>query len=149
MGTMSVGIGVEAPAERVFEMLCDLEGAPERIDQIIKTEVLTEGPFGVGTRWRETRKMFGKEATEEMEVVSMEPGRSYTVTAASCGSEYVTTLRCVPEGAGRCRVEFEFGWKAVTLGAKLMSPMVFFMKGMLRRCIESDLACIKRAAESG
>ena len=149
MGEMKVGIDVEASAERVFPMLCDLEGAPERIDGISKVEVLTEGPFRVGTRWRETRIMFGKEATEVMEVVSIEPGTSYTVTADSHGTHYETTMACHAQGDGRCRVEFTFGWTPVSMGAKLLSPMAFMMKGMLRKCVEKDLACIKRSAEAG
>jgi len=148
MGSMTVGVDVEAPAGRVFPILCDLEGAPERIEGIKKIEVLTDGPFGVGTRWRETRVMFGKEATEVMEVVAMEPGRSYTVTAGSCGTRYETVMACEPRGADGCRVEFRFGWTPVSLGAKLMSPLGFLMKGMLRKCIADDLADIKRGAEA-
>ncbi len=148
MGSMTMGVDVAAPAERVFPILCDLDGAPERIDGILSVEVLTDGEFGVGTRWRETRKMFGKEATEEMEVVAVDPGRGYTVTAESCGNHYETTMACVPQGDDACRVEFTFGWTPVSLGAKLMSPMMFLMKGVLRKCVEDDLACIKRAAEA-
>lgn len=147
MGTMTMGIDVAAPAERVFPILCDLEGAPERIDAIMKIEVLTDAEFGVGTRWRETRKMFGKEATEEMEIIAVEPGRSYTTSANSCGSHYETVMSCEPRGANGCRVEFRFGWTPVTLGAKLMMPMAFLMKGVMRKCIQQDLECIKRAAE--
>ena len=49
---------IEAPPERVFEVVTDLRGAPERIRGITKMEVLTEGPIGGGTRYRETRIMF-------------------------------------------------------------------------------------------
>jgi len=147
MGSMTVGVDISAPAERVFRMMCDLEKAPERIDDIKKLEVLTEGPFGVGTRWRETRVMFGKEATEEMEVVGVDPGVGYTVRAESHGTKYVTTMACQSKGIDACRVEFTFGWTPVSLFARVMSPLAFLMKGTLRKCLERDLNCLKRAAE--
>src|SRR5690606_37390928 len=86
MPKIEVSRSVNAPPATVFEMLTDLEGAPRRIPAIQKIEMLTPGPVGVGTRFRETRVMFGREASETMEFVAFEPGRSYTVTAFSCGT---------------------------------------------------------------
>jgi hypothetical protein len=62
----------------------DLDGAAERVDGIQKLEKLTDGPVGLGTRFRETRRMFRKEAAEEMEFTAFEPGRSYGVCCDAC-----------------------------------------------------------------
>ena len=43
------------------------------IPDITALEMLSEGPFGEGTRWRETRVMFKKEAVEEMWVTGFPP----------------------------------------------------------------------------
>ena len=83
-----------------------------------------------------------------MEVVAVDPGKSYTVTADSHGTHYETVMACIPNGGDACRVEFTFGWTPVSVGAKLMSPLGFMMKGMLRKCITEDLECIKRSAEA-
>ena len=53
---------VAAPVERVWALATDLEGSPRVVRGIEAVEVLTPGPFGVGTRWRETRRMFGRSA---------------------------------------------------------------------------------------
>ena len=59
---------VSAPQAMVFEYVTDLRRAPERISGITKMEVLTEGPIRAGTRFKETRMMFKRECTEEMEM---------------------------------------------------------------------------------
>ena len=57
---------VETPVDRVFEVFSDIPRSHEMVDQIVRIEMLTDGPVGVGTRWRETRMMFKREATEEL-----------------------------------------------------------------------------------
>ena len=148
MGSMRMETHVEAPAEDIFAMMTDMGGVVQHISGIDSIEVLTEGPMGVGTRFRETRTMMGKPATEEMEVVAFEPGRSYTLGCSSFGSRFQTVISFTPEGTGT-RVAMEMSWKPVTLAAKLMSPVGAMMKGMMRKCMEQDLADIKKAAESG
>ena len=64
MADITVSTHVYAPLERVFEVYTQIDKAAERIPGITDLEVLSEGPFGEGTRWRETRVMFKKKATE-------------------------------------------------------------------------------------
>jgi hypothetical protein len=137
-----------APAERLFALASDFAGAPGRVSGILRVEMVTPGAVGKGTRFRETRKMFGKEATEEMEVVAFEPGRSYTLRAISCGAEFESELRCLPDGAGS-RVEIEMRSRPLTFFAKLMSPLGGLFAGSMVKCVEQDLADIARAAEGG
>ena len=65
---------IDAPPEIVWTLITDIANSPQVISGIDSVTILgsTEG-FGVGTRWRETRTMFGKEATEEMEVSARSP----------------------------------------------------------------------------
>ena len=137
-----------APPERVFALASDFAGAAGRISGILRVEMVTKGAVGKGTRFRETRKMFGKEATEEMEVVAFDPPRSYTLRAASCGAEYLTEVRCVPDGSGT-RIEFEMQWRSISFFAKLMSPLGMLFAGSMKKLVEKDLADIATAAEGG
>ena len=73
MKPIVVSVDIDVPIDRVFSIATDLQNAPERIGGITKLEVLTDGPFGLGTRWRETRVMFGREATEVMWVTAFDP----------------------------------------------------------------------------
>ena len=138
---------IDAPADVVFAMAGDFANAAERIRGIKKVEMLTEGPVGVGTKFRETRIMFGKEATETMEVLEFVPGRSYTLGASSCGCEYRTVVSVEPRGKGS-EVTFDFSGTSRTLGAKVMMGLMGWMvKGACGKAIRQDLADLKAAVE--
>ncbi len=148
MKGIEVSEWIDAPAARVFDLMTDMRAWPSVIRAIERIEVLTEGPMGVGTRFRETRRMFGKDATEEMTVTGWEPGRSYTLGCTSCGVELASMVRVMPEGVGS-RLSMRTEGRAVSLGAKLMSGvMSWMMSGVMRRCLAQDLADIKKAAEA-
>src|SRR5680860_912729 len=93
-----------APASRVWGVMTDLSGWEHSLSGVERVTRLDTGEgFEVGTRWRETRRMFGREATEEMAVTALDPGRSYRVEADSGGTHYVTvcSVETVDTGAAR------------------------------------------------
>jgi hypothetical protein len=144
---MSISKRIEAPLERVFAAFTDLERAAERIEGITRIELLTPGPFQAGTRWRESRIMFGKEATEELEVSAFEPNRGYTVRAESCGAEMVSEFRFEPEGLATL-VEVELRCRPLKWWCYLMWPLGWLMQGSLKKCMDKDLEDIKQAIEA-
>jgi carbon monoxide dehydrogenase subunit G len=142
-------VRIEAPSGRVFDALSDFANAPKRISGIKRVEMITNGAVGVGTAFRETRVMFGREATETMEVTRFEPGRAYELTAKSCGCLYRSELRVNPIGASASEVTMTFNATPQTFIAKAMS---FLMKGMMKSCakaILTDLTEVKTSIESG
>jgi uncharacterized membrane protein len=143
-------ITINATRERVFEVCSDLRNAPSRIPEITGIEVLGDGPIGKGTRWRETRLMFGKEHTELLEMAEFRPPEFYAVTAHNCGTDYFTTFDFKADGPETTTVTFAFEGVPTTFVAKLASAiMAPMMKKALMKCIASDLANLKRACESG
>jgi carbon monoxide dehydrogenase subunit G len=149
MGTITVSTQVAAPIEQVFKVYTDLEKAVERIPDITALEVLSKGPFGEGTRWRETRLMFKKEATEEMWVTGFDPPKSYTVEAQSHGMRYSTLFLFAPEGDGT-KVSWTFAGTPLTLGAKIMAPIFnVFMKGVMIKCMRRDLEALRDVCQRG
>ncbi|MEM7244966.1 MAG: SRPBCC family protein [Acidobacteriota bacterium] len=120
------------PLEDVFAVASDFPNAAGAIQAITKMEMLTEGEVGVGTRFRETRVMFGREATEEMEVTRFDPPRSYELFCESHGCRYVTTMAFSPEGDGT-KIEMDFEATPLTFMAKVMSVV---MKPMLNSCLK-------------
>ena len=138
---------VAAKPERVFALATDFPNAPERVTGITAVEMLTDGPVGVGTRFKETRKMFGKEASETMEVTAFEPPLRYVLEARSHGSHYVSELRCEPEGEGT-RFSMTFEATPLTFMAKVMSVLMRPMIKMMGKECLRDLQDIGRAAEA-
>ncbi|GGT35204.1 SRPBCC family protein [Streptomyces purpureus] len=100
MATKSVVVErlIQAPPGPVWEALTDLQSMERVLSGVEKVEVLTEGGFDVGTRWRETRRMFGKEATEEMWVTASVPPDRYVVEAESHRTRYVSEFTLRPAG---------------------------------------------------
>lgn len=137
---------VAAPRAEVFAVFTDLAGCMARIASIRKIEFLTPGPFGAGTRWRETRMMYGKERAEILEVTAFDPPSGYTVACASCGAVYTTVFRFEEAGAAT-RVTMEFVSRPVTFMARLLAVMMTPMMGSMRKALESDLDALKHAAE--
>ena len=148
MGSMTASKRINAPPERVFKLATDLERAAEHIDCIDKIELLTPPPIGKGTRWLETRTMFGKQATEEMEMTAFDPPSSYTAGIESCGCRYDCTFRFLREGDAT-NVMLEMNWRPVTWIAWLMSPMSWLMSGVMKKAINQDLGDLKRVAVRG
>ena len=132
----------------MWELATDLEGAPRVLRGIEAVEVLTPGPFGVGTRWRETRRMFGRSATEEMTVTAVEPHRSYTVEASGPGVRYVSGLAFVPSAGGGTDVTATFGGRPTTTVARVLAALTARLgRRAVARALEQDLDDIATAAE--
>jgi hypothetical protein len=147
MRQVTVRQSCAAPVETVWEVATDLAHASSAIDGITSTQVLTEGQFGVGTRWRETRTMFGREATEEMEITAVDPGRSYTALAESSGMRYTTTWELVPAGDGT-EIVMRFSGEPTSLISRVLSPLTGLMASSVEKAMRADMADLARAAES-
>ena len=149
MTTLEVSRLIKAPPEAVFAVFADLHHAAERIQGISALEVLTPGPVGQGTRWRETRTMFGKDATEEMTINEFDPPRGYKVEAASHGCSYHSEFRFTSEGDAT-RATMLFRGEAHSLLAKIM---MFLMGSMMRKStckmMDADMADLQRFLEEG
>lgn len=115
---------------------------------ILALERLDAGTeFGVGTRWNETRKLFGRESTEELEVTAIDPGKSYTVENESGGVRYTTVFVVSPRGDGSV-VSMSMESEAVTTSGKLMAVVTRLVSGSIRKMLATDLDDIAAAAEA-
>jgi uncharacterized protein YndB with AHSA1/START domain len=141
---------VAAPAERTWLVATDLDRAADVIGGIDRLERLDGGgDLRVGTRWRETRTMMGKQATEEMIVTAVEPGRSYTVEADSRGAHYVSTITVTPLDDDRSRISMSFrGEPGSTVGKVLAATVGRLAAGPARKALKQDLDDIAAAAEA-
>ncbi|MFC1609878.1 SRPBCC family protein [Myxococcota bacterium] len=139
---------IQARRDDVFVVFTDLEGATKRIEGIKEIEFLSETRSGLGVRWRETRVMFGKEATEDMEITALDPPDSYVVEAESHGTHYASVFSFRDADDGATEVTWEFEGKPLSLFAKLMTPLGFLMSGSLRKMLQKDLADLRRSVEA-
>ncbi|MBI5879673.1 MAG: SRPBCC family protein [Chloroflexi bacterium] len=144
---ISERIEIDAPRERVFEVFCDIPHAAEMLDGIEQIEVLGDERFDIGFRWRETRTMFGKQATEEMWVTMFERPASFEVEAASHGTHYLSVYRFEPLGDQRTAVTLNFTGRPVALASKLISPLAILFKRSSAKAFRADLEQLKAVCE--
>ena len=128
--------------KEVFDFITASDNAPRVVPSVKSMVKLTEGPAGVGTRYRETRLMNGKEAQAELEVVEYEPGQKYAVRNLTEGIETIYRYTFHPE-AGGTRVDLVCEVKASGF-KKLMLPMV---ASILKKEDGDHLQRLKQALE--
>lgn len=138
---------VNAPPDRVFDVFTDFENAAENVSGIKRLDLLSKGPLGKGSRFRQTRVLSGREETEEMEVTDFRPGESYSVGGESHGARYAGTLKVKPDGTGS-KVEMRFTITPVSVFAKLMDFVAHGMIDSFKKAIQQDLEDLKKVAES-
>ena len=113
---------VARPPKVVFDFIADSENAPKIVQSVTSIVKLTEGPIGVGTRYRETRLMSGKEQQAELEIVEFEPTEKYAMQNVTSGIETTYCYNLKPERDGT-RIDLVCEVKAKGI-KKLMLPMV-------------------------
>lgn len=138
-----------SPAD-VWEVLTDIGSAADVLRGVDKVELLTDGPYAVGTRWRETRTMMGKSETQEMQVTEAEPPSRTVITAEAGGVHYTTVFTVTPSGDGSL-IRMEFAGEQESPG--LVSRVMWTVMGPLgaritKRVMADDLRDIAAAAEA-
>ncbi|KUL23426.1 SRPBCC family protein [Streptomyces regalis] len=141
---------IAASQGRVWESLTDLRGMAHVLSGVTHVDVLTEGVFDVGTRWRETRRMFGKEATEEMWVTACEPPERYVVEAESHGTHYVSEWLLRPDGPSATTVRMTFTAAASGGVTRLLAGILGAVGARaVSKAVAKDLDDIASAVEGG
>jgi hypothetical protein len=140
---------IDGSREKIWKVITDISHASENINAIEKVEILEMPPEGiVGLKWRETRTLFGKSASEVMWITEAVKNEYYKTRAESHGSVYTTQLSI--SGSGTHHVlTMEFESEARTIGGKLMA-VIFGMifKNATKKAFISDLLDIKKVVES-
>ena len=143
MAGFAVSEWIACPPRRVFDFITDATNAPQIVPGLKGTVKLTEGPPQVGTRYRETRLINGKDQQVELEVKEFAAPNVYDVQNVTDGIETVYRYTLRPEGAGThiglvCEV------KAAGL-KKLLLPLV---ASVLKKQDGAHLQTLKQVLEA-
>lgn len=150
MPTIAATRSINAPLERVWSVFTDLGASPERLSAVEGVEVLTDGPFGVGTTWRETRRMFGRTATEEMRVTELEHQKSYSVGAMSQGTTYLSRFDFSQTDPATTTVRFTFTGEAQGAVRRAIAALMWpLFRRRLERELRRDLDDLAGYCETG
>jgi carbon monoxide dehydrogenase subunit G len=141
---------IHASPEKVWSVISDIPGSAATLSGIDSVQMLSEGQYGEGTRWKETRTMMGRAETVEMWVAQADPPRSTTVKALQGGADYTSRFSLADRDGGT-DLTLTFGADVVKPTALSKITMALFGKlGMYftRKALAKDLAEIAAKAES-
>ncbi len=146
---LSVFVEIEKSIEDVWKAIIDFENCSNYINSIIDLEII-DNPKDtlIGFKWKETRVMFGKEATETMWITDYVENNYYQTRAESHGSIYISrvSLERVRENT---KLTMSFTAEAQTFFVKILSVFMGFMiKGSMKKALLKDLNDIKNHLES-
>ena len=143
---VTVETTIAAPPDVVFATMTDVARWPEFIRSVERMEMLTDGAVRVGTRFRETRTMFGRSASEEMTVAELSSPHRLVLTAENHGTRYVATHVVTP-APNSARLALTFAGTPVSVAARLFGVIGLMFMGTVRRKLEDDLTQVKAEAE--
>jgi uncharacterized membrane protein len=132
-------IDIDAPQQRVWEVLSDLEAWPHLIETVDVVELLTPAPLGAGSRVRLKQPKL-PEGTWEV-----------TVWDAPSYFEYRQKSGGITSVAGHRVEALEEGRSRLTLTLDMRGLLVLvalFYKGLTNRYMTLEAQGMKRAAES-
>jgi uncharacterized membrane protein len=132
MGQVKVTKTINAPVELVFQTIADIRNFSKAVPDIVSVEFLTDQKMGVGTRFRETRMMYGKEATEELEVTELVENDQIRILADSHGVVW-DSLFTVEENGDATELTLVMDMRPHKLMAKIMTPL---MKGSMKKALK-------------
>lgn len=143
MGTTSFTRIIQAPVERVFDVVAHIDNFAEAVPDITGVEYLTDQRSGVGTRFREIRDIRGKEATTDVEVTEYEKDKRVRMLSDAAGTIWDTLFTVTAEGEST-RLHMVMEANPYKLPAKLT---VRLLSGLLKKTLEADMQWVKQYCE--
>jgi len=137
--TVKVSVNIDAPPEKVFAVLCDVERWPEWTSTMTSIRRLQSGPFALGSS-AQVRQPRLRPAV--WQVTDLEDQRNFTWTTRSLGLSMSALHLIEPHGAG-CRVllSLELSGFIAPLASRLYG-------GLMERYITTESQGLKRRCES-
>jgi uncharacterized membrane protein len=133
-------IELDAPQQRVWDVLSDLEAWPLRIETVDVVEVLTPPPISEGSRVRLKQPKL-PEGT--WDVTSWDAPSCFEWTQKTGGSTSVAGHRVEALGEGRARLTLTLDMRG------FLTPIIaVFYKGLVNRYMDLEAEGMKRAAEA-
>ena len=131
MAPMSHSVEIARSPEDVFAYVVDPTRFKEWQDDVVSVQPEWEGPMTVGSRFKLTRKMGGREQTMTSEMTEYSPPHSYAFRIVDGSIRAMGRGVVQPVEGGTSRFDFELDFEGRGAG-KLMLPL-------LRKAAQKDL----------
>ncbi len=145
MTSMTVTRTIDAPPDRVFAAVSEVGNLPAVVPDVVGIEILSDTGSGVGTRFRETRLMHGKETVTELEVTELVANDRIRMVADSHGTVWDTVFRVRAVGE-RTELVLTMEARAHGLLPRLLNPV---MKGLFKKGLAKHVDAVQEYCERG
>jgi len=129
---------IQGSVPQVFSTFTDLRNFGECYQGITELTVLTEGPVRKGTVFSETRVMFNKATSIEMEVTAFDDNKNYRVENDAYGMHYSSDYEFSAAG-GNTHIKLTFEVRPQSFLTRLLSPLLGLMLMTTRKPMRQDL----------
>lgn len=141
---------IAAPPDRVFAALSDPDSLGKWMKGLVRVEHLDGPPSGKGKRFRQVRRMFGREAAEVFEITGFDPPRSFDLfvdgrQGSSKKGEFRFHYELLPKGGG---TEVVMTGEISGMG-RFWEFLGKMLGGMMRKALAKELAAFKAFVEKG
>ena len=134
---------IQAPIDKVFRTVADIREFSQVVPHIVNVEFLSETQYGLGTRFRETRVMKGREAATDLEVTEFVEDERVRLVADSHGTIWDTVFSVQKDGEA-VTLTMVMDARPYKLLQKIMVPLI---RGMVQKEIEKDMDFVKQHCE--
>lgn len=134
---------ISAPVDIVFRALTDIEQFPEKNPDIVNVELLTDQKKGVGSRFRETRRMKNGEGSTELECTEYAENEHVRFVADQGGVIWDSVFTTSPVDGGT-ELILEMDARPYKFLPRLMLP---FVLGIISKAVEADMDAVKSFCE--
>ena len=141
---------LSAVTASAFAIVANIAEWPEIIGSIRSIEVLTPGPIRPGSRLREERVIFGRKATQEVEVMTLERPHRLRLWVEHPDLNYELDYLIDAIHGGGCRLMLIFRGHPKTSAGRAVQPFIRpFAEISLRDELERDLSDLAAAVTRG
>jgi len=137
-----VTLHLKRPVEQVFAFLADYQNLRTWQSNLIENEQLTEGPFRVGTRFREVRRTGPGQSEIHGEITDFEPNKRFSTRTTT--KPQVTVSYSLEGENGGTRLNYKF----VMLTSGMMRLLEPLIAGSIKKDTNLDFQKLKNILES-
>lgn len=143
MITVTIAIDIRHPAQRTFDFIANPENNPQWQKGMKQCTITSEGPWGVGSEYRQVAEFMGKPVITTFRITRFEPG--HHIKGESIQSTFPITFTRIVEGD-----ENISHVQAIITGAPkgLMGMLPFLTRWMIRSTISRDYKRLQALLEN-
>jgi hypothetical protein len=144
MATIRITRTIHAPAPVVFKIVADPTNFARAIGGVTRIEFLSSTKYGLGTRFRQSRVLNGKEMTLDFDVIDYVENERVRIVNEIHGTVWDSVITLTPASASTT-LTMRMDTKTRPLVPRLLMPLM--LRLFIRKAVEKDFDSVKAFCE--